>query len=120
MAVNPGYTRRKELACTLEEMAAYGAVIPYEHEVVYVKQNDGRYAIKIGDGKTPLADLPYVVNYGDIAALKTAAENAKKLAEDARTAAEAAKAGAEAAVASLDIGITVVNGELCITFEEDI
>ena len=50
---------------------------------------------------------------------KLNAENAKKLAEDARTAAETARAGAEAAVASLDIGITVVNGELCITFEED-
>ena len=120
MAVNPGYTRRKELACTLEEMAAYGAVIPYEHEVVYIKQNDGAYAIKMGDGKTPLADLPYVVNYNDIKAAEKVAVNAWKLAEAAQRAAETAKAGAEAAVASLDIGLTVVDGKLNITFEEDI
>lgn len=120
MAVNPGYTRRTELKCTLSEMATYGSVIPFDGEVIYVKQADGRYAIKMGDGTTPLSNLPYVVNYSDINALKTAAESAKSLAESAQSAAEAAKAGAEAAVASLDIGIIVnEDGLLCIQYQED-
>ena len=105
MAINAGYTRRTELRCTLAEMATYGAVVPYDGEAVYVQQSDGSYAIKMGDGKTPLADLPYVVNY--------------KAIDDMRKAAETAKAGAEAAVASLDIGLSVIDGELCIEFEEE-
>lgn len=119
MAVNPGYTRRTELRCTLAEMATYGAVVPYEGETVYVKQADGSYAIKMGNGVTSLADLPYVVNFANIKAMKEAVENALSLAESARTGAETARAGAEAAVASLDIGISTVNGKLCITFEEE-
>lgn len=118
--INAGYTRRTELRCTLVEMATYGAVVPYEGETVYVQQADGTYAVKMGDGKTPLADLPYVVNYSDIKKMKEAAETAQSLAEAAQRAAETAKAGAEAAVASLDIGLTVVDGKLNITFEEDI
>lgn len=119
MAVNAGYTRRTELRCTLAEMATYGAVIPYAGETVYVLQNDGRYAIKMGDGATPLADLPYVVNFSEINTMKNAAQNAKSLAEAARDAAIVAKNGAEAAVASLDIGLSVIDGELCISFEEE-
>ena len=80
MSVNPGYTRRKELRCTLAELSTYGAVILYEGEVLYVLQSDGRYAIKVGDGTTPVADLPYSVNYTELNALKEAAENAKDLA----------------------------------------
>ena len=53
--INAGYTRRTELRCTLAEMATYGAVVPYEGETVYVQQSDGTYAVKMGDGKTPLA-----------------------------------------------------------------
>ena len=81
MSVNPGYTRRKELRCTLEELSTYGAVILYEGEVLYVLQSDGRYAVKVGDGATPVADLPYSVNYTELNALKVAAENAKALAD---------------------------------------
>ena len=82
MAINPGYTRRCELKCTLSEMTTYGSVILYENEVIYVEQKDGRYAIKIGDGVTALADLPYVVNYSEINDLKIAAESAKSIAEE--------------------------------------
>ena len=51
---------------------------------------------------------------------KNDAISAKTAAEEAQAAAEAAKAGAEAAVASIDIGLTVVDGKLNITFKEDI
>lgn len=119
MSVNPGYTRRKELRCTLEELSTYGAVILYEGEVLYVLQSDGRYAVKVGDGATPVADLPYSVNYTELNALKVAAENAKALAVAAKEDAEEAKAAANAAVASLDIGLSVVDGYLCITYEEE-
>ena len=117
--INAGYTRRTELRCTLAEMATYGAVVPYDGEAVYVQQSDGSYAIKMGDGKTPLADLPYVVNYKAIDDMRKAAETAKAGAEAAHQAADTAKAGAEAAVASLDIGLSVIDGELCIEFEEE-
>ena len=117
--INAGYTRRTELRCTLEELTTYGAVILYEGESIYVKQGDGRYAVKIGDGKTPLTDLPYVVNYSEMNGVRQAAEEARLLAESAEGAAREARLGAEAAVASLDIGLSVVDGELCITFEEE-
>ena len=51
--------------------------------------------------------------------MRKAAETAKAGAEAAHQAAETAKAGAEAAVASLDIGLSVIDGELCIEFEEE-
>lgn len=120
MAVNAGYTRRQELSCTLEEAEMYAAVVLYADEVIYIKQKDGNYAVKMGDGVTPLGELEYVINYSEISAQAAAAQNAKSLAEKAQRAAETAKAGAEAAVASLDIGLTVVDGKLNITFEEDI
>lgn len=66
MLINPGYTRRKELTCTLEELSTYGSVVLYEGEALYVLQEDGRYAVKFGDGKTPAADLPYSINYSVI------------------------------------------------------
>lgn len=119
MSVNAGYTRRTELRCTLAELATYGAVIPFDGEAVYIKQTDGRYAVKMGDGATPLSDLPYSVNYSEMATLKTAVETAKTAAESAKEAAETAKAGAEAAVESLSIGITCVDGALCVTYEEE-
>lgn len=91
MGNNPGYTRRTELSCTLEEMTTYGAVVLYKDEVIYVKQPDGRSAIKIGDGETPLADLPYAVNYTEIATLinnlATASVNATAAADRAEAAA---------------------------------
>ena len=117
--INAGYTRRTELRCTLEEMADYGAVVLYEGEKIYVRQEDGTYAVKLGDGVTPLADLPYVVNYSDIKALKEGAEAAYALANTAAEAAERASGAAEAAVSSLDIGIFVSDGMLCIEYEED-
>lgn len=119
MAVNPGYTRRKELRCTLAELSTYGATVLYEGEALYVLQKDGRYAVKFGDGKTPVADLPYSINYSEIEALKNAAANAQSLAEAAKAAAQKAASDANAAVDSLDIGLSVVDGELCITFEEE-
>lgn len=61
MATNPGYTRRQELRCTLAELSTYGSVILYEGEVLWVQQSDGTYDIKIGDGETNIATLPYVM-----------------------------------------------------------
>lgn len=57
--MDAGFTRRKELVCTLSEMEENGAVVLLDREVIYVRQDDGEYLIKIGDGKTALSDLPY-------------------------------------------------------------
>lgn len=85
---NPGYTRRQELVCTLDELNAYASVILYEKEVLYVRQTDGSYDIKIGDGVTPVGELPYVIRYSEIKNLKLAAENAKTLAVEAKNRAQ--------------------------------
>jgi hypothetical protein len=53
------------------------------------------------------------------AAANTAAQSERVQAEAARVAAEEAKIATEDAVASLDIGITAIDGMLCITFEEE-
>ena len=66
--------------------------LPHENEVIYVKQEDDRYAIKIGDGVTPLIDLPYVVNYSEIKQLTECINNAAAQAEDAANRAETAAA----------------------------
>ena len=60
---NYGYTRRQELACTLEELEQYSNVVLLDREVLYVKQLDGTYAIKIGDGVKTVSQLPYVVKH---------------------------------------------------------
>ena len=67
---NPGYTRRQELACTLEELERYAHAILYENEILYVKQKDGTYAAKIGDGITRVGALPYSINYCEIKQLR--------------------------------------------------
>ena len=87
---NPGYTRRQELTCTLAELETYAGVVLYNGEVLYVKQADDTYDVKIGDGTTPVGELPYVVRYTDIQNARIAAENAKTAAEIAKTAAEVA------------------------------
>ena len=61
MSNNYGYTRRIELKCTIEEMNENADVILYDGESIYIKQQNGEYAIKVGDGKTRLIDLPYAV-----------------------------------------------------------
>lgn len=85
MAVNPGYTRRKELRCTVADLATYSGVILYEGEVLYVKQADNSYAIKVGDGVTNIANLPYTVNYSEIAGRATAAANSATAAAGSAT-----------------------------------
>lgn len=119
MAINSGYTRRSELRCTLEEADTYSSVILYDGEVIYIQQTDESYAIKIGDGVTPLRDLAYVVNYSNIRLTKEAAETARNLAEKAQEGAEAAKDQAEAAVEALDIGLSVVDGAINITYNKE-
>ena len=117
--VNPGYTRRQEFACTLEELNTYAAVILYKKEVLYVKQENGTYDIKIGDGVTPVGELPYVIRYSSIVELKTGAENAKNLAEAAATSAAASAAAAQKLRDELDIGLSVIDGQVNIEFEEE-
>lgn len=82
---NPGYTRRQEFACTLAELSQYASAVLYEHEALYVKQADGTYAVKIGDGVTPVGDLPYSINYSEINAAKiqtmAARDEAKAIAD---------------------------------------
>ncbi len=107
--INAGYTRRTELRCTLAEMATYGAVIPYEGENVYVQQADGSYAIKMGDGKTPLADLPYVVNYSDIKGMKERVETAQSIAES--SAREAVEAKEEVSKFFGELGVVQTTGD---------
>lgn len=85
MGTNSGYTRRQELRCTLEEMETYGSVILYEGEVIYVLQEDGSYAIKVGDGTTGVAALPYSVNYGEIMKVAEQIPEAVEAVEDAKT-----------------------------------
>lgn len=117
--VNPGYTRRQEFACTLDELNTYASVILYKNEVLYVLQANGSYDIKIGDGVTPVGELPYVIRYSEIVNLKNAAQNAKTLAEAAQTAAANSAAAAARSVEELDLGLSVQNGQINITFEEE-
>lgn len=117
---NPGYTRRQEFACTLEELNTYASVILYKNEVLYVLQADGSYDIKIGDGVTPVGELPYVIRFSEIKNLKTAAESAKTLAIAAQTAAEAARDAAKKSVDELDLGLSVIDGQINIEFEEEL
>lgn len=118
--VNPGYTRRQEFACTLEELEQYAAAILYKNEVLYVKQADGSYDILIGDGVTPVGELQYVIRFSDIQNLKAAAESAKSLAVAAQNRAEAAALEAQRKVDELDIGLSVIDGQVNIEFEEEL
>jgi hypothetical protein len=103
---NPGYTRRQEFACTLEELNTYASVILYKNEVLYVLQADGSYDIKIGDGVTPVGELPYVIRFSEIKNLKTAAE--------------AARDAAKKIVDEFDLGLSVIDGQINIEFEEEL
>jgi hypothetical protein len=79
---NPGYTRRQELVCTLDELNRYSQAVLYVGETLYVKQTDGTYAVKIGDGVTPVGDLPYVINYSEIHAASMQALAARDKAQE--------------------------------------
>ena len=118
--VNPGYTRRQEFACTLEELNTYAAAVLYKNEVLYVKQADGSYDILIGDGVTPVGELQYVIRFSDIQNLKAAAESAKSLAVAAQNRAEAAALEAQRKVDELDLGLSVIDGQVNIEFEEEL
>ena len=63
---NYGYTRRQELTCTLEELVNYSNVILLKNEVLYVRQDDGTYDIKIGDGVTKVSQLQYVIRHSEL------------------------------------------------------
>lgn len=110
---NPGYTRRQEFACTLDELNTYASVILYKHEVLYVLQADGSYDIKIGDGITPVGELPYVIRFSEIENLKIAAEKAKTLAIAAQTA-------AEESAGKLSFGLSLIDGQINVEFEEEL
>ena len=118
--VNPGYTRRQEFACTLEELEQYAAAILYKNEVLYVKQADGSYDILIGDGVTPVGELQYVIRFSEIQNLKTAAESAMSLAAAAQNRAEVVAIEAQRRVDELDIGLSVIDGRINIEFEEEL
>lgn len=107
MSVNPGYTRRKELKCTLAELSTYGSVILYDGEVLYVEQADGKYAVKIGDGVTNIATLPYVINYSEVAAQATAAGNSATAASNSATTAGNKALDAEAYAKGTRNGVDV-------------
>jgi hypothetical protein len=114
--VNPGYTRRQEFACTLEELEQYAAAILYKNEVLYVKQADGSYDILIGDGVTPVGELRYVIRFSDIQNFRAAAESAASLATAA--ALEAQRKVDE--LNGLDFSLSVVDGLINIEFEEEL
>ena len=53
------YTRRQELVCTEAQMNAKPNVILRANEVIYITMNDGTTRQKMGDGTTPIIDLPF-------------------------------------------------------------
>ena len=123
---HPGYTRRQEFTCTLEELNTYSSVILYANEVLYVKQANGLYDILIGDGVTPVGELQYVIRYSEIEGFKDAANNAANLANVASTRAAEAATAAEASAAAvaekldqLDLPLYAIDGKLNIEFEEE-
>ena len=107
MAVNPGYTRRQELRCTVADLSTYSGVILYEGEVLYVKQADGKYAVKIGDGTTNIANLPYVINYSDVATQATNAANSANAASNSASTAGSKALDAEAYAKGTRNGVDV-------------
>jgi len=56
------YTRRQELICTEDQMNAKPNVILRDGEVIRIRMNNGSVYEKIGDGATPIIDLPYNIN----------------------------------------------------------
>ena len=56
------YTRRQELICTEDQMNAKPNVILRDGEVIRIRMNNGSVYEKIGDGVTPIIDLPYNIN----------------------------------------------------------
>lgn len=56
------YTRRQELICTEGQMNAKPNVILRDGEVIRIRMNNGSVYEKIGDGVTPIIDLPYNIN----------------------------------------------------------
>lgn len=109
---SPGYTRRQEFACTLDELEKYASAILYEHEVLYVKQADGSYDIKIGDGVTPVGKLPYVIRHSELRQMYTEMSGLITVAERAAERAQEIADG-------FDLGLSVVGGQICIEFEEE-
>lgn len=103
---NYGYTRRQELSCTLDELANYSNVVLLDREVLYVKQADGTYDIKIGDNKTTVGELPYVIRHSELKSFKEAAEAARAAAETARSGAQTAEQNAKNALTDVNNSIS--------------
>ncbi len=77
------YVRRRELTCTLEELETHGSAVLLPGEVLYVDQGNGIFDIKIGDGVTSAADLPYVIRVSEMRSIQEAAESASRLVSNA-------------------------------------
>lgn len=88
-------------------------------------QNEKNEAVKAKDAAVAAQTAAETAQaYAETAQSEAEAANVKaqserEKAELAREAADAAKIATEEAVASLDIGITAIDGMLCITFEEE-
>lgn len=76
------YTRRQELICTENQMIAKPGVVLRDGEVIRIRMNNGQIYEKMGDGVTPIIDLPYNINseFAERAerAANEAAENARE------------------------------------------
>ena len=79
------YTRRQELICTENQMIAKPGVVLRDGEVIRIRMNNGQIYEKMGDGVTPIIDLPYNINseFAERAekAANEAAENAREEVE---------------------------------------
>lgn len=81
------YVRRRELSCTLQELETHGSAVLLPNEVLFVDQGDGTFDIKIGDGVTTAAKLPYVIRMSEMKNIRDAAKTSADSAEKAQAAA---------------------------------
>lgn len=75
------YIRRSELTCAAADLPKYANTVLMPNEALYIKLATGRHAVKFGDGKTPIKNIPYSINYDEVAAEAAAATRAAEKAQ---------------------------------------
>lgn len=95
------YTRRQELICTENQMIAKPGVVLRDGEVIRIRMNNGQIYEKMGDGVTPIIDLPYINS--------EFAERAEEAAERAEAAADGLNEANENRIKALEDAVADLN-----------
>lgn len=74
--INGAYVRRQEMKTT-KAIADVSVKVLLENEILYVEHLDGTVSVRLGDGVTPIKDLPAIIDYQ---AVKEEADRAEQQA----------------------------------------